>query len=215
MALHSRDGVIEQSEIGGEFTIILLAAGPSFRMGQSKQTLSISGEPLLVRTAKVAIQANIGKVITVLGSNEQIHRDLIKEMPVEIIFNTRWQTGIGSSLKAGISHLISNYSKTEAAIVMVCDQPLLQPHHIQSLVKKYLMTGAPVVASAYSNTTGVPSLFNRQLFDELLKLRDDQGAKKVIYQHGAVTIDFPEGAVDLDTREDYQNFLQQQSKKMP
>ena len=43
-----------------------------------------------------------------------------------------------------------------------------------------------------------------------MALPDDQGAKKIIQQHSndILTIDFPEGAVDLDTPDDYEHFIQ-------
>jgi molybdenum cofactor cytidylyltransferase len=46
-------------------------------------------------------------------------------------------------------------------------------------------------------------------------LKDDQGAKKIIQQHIAETVEFPGGAVDLDTPEEFKSFLEQYAKKMP
>jgi len=200
--------------VNKEIAIILLAAGPSSRMGQSKQQLLIEGKSLLVYSAEIAIKSDVGKVIVVLGSEEIAHREILNKLKVEIISNSRWQTGMGSSLKAGLNHVIKNNPKTDAVIVMVCDQPLLNSDHIDSLIKKYTTTHALLVTSSYSNTTGVPALFNHKLFDEILNLNDDQGAKKVIQKHQAETVDFPDGNIDLDTPEDYKTFLQKHSKKM-
>ena len=214
-SLQSGEGVIERSEVGGELAIILLAAGPSSRMGQPKQQLLIDEKTLLARAVEIALKSGIGKIIVMLGSQEETHRQLLKEMPVDTIFNAQWQKGMGSSLKTGLQNVISNNPKTEAIIVMVCDQPLLQVEHIQALIRKYKETNSLIIASAYASTMGVPVLFNQKLFTEIFELQDDQGAKKIIQQHHdqVETIDFPEGAVDLDTPEDYYNFVQ--SKKMP
>ena len=40
-------------------------------------------------------------------------------------------------------------------------------------------------------------------------LKDEQGAKKIIEQFPEQldTVDFPDGSIDLDTGEDYQNYL--------
>ena len=213
-SLLRREGVSEQSEDGGELAIILLAAGSSSRMGQSKQQLLINGKSLLVHSTEVAIKSEVGTVLVVLGSEEKVHRKILNDLSTEVIFNSRWQTGMGSSLKAGLNHIITNNPKTNAVIVMVCDQPLLTSDHINSIIQKYRKTNSLLVASSYSNTIGVPALFSHQLFDEILKLSDEQGAKKIIQKHPAQTVDFPDGNIDLDTPEDYKIFIQQHSKKM-
>jgi molybdenum cofactor cytidylyltransferase len=209
-----KEGVIEQSETGGALAILILAAGSSSRMGQSKQKLLIEGKALLVHAVETALKSKAGKVTVVLGSEEEKHRQVLKGLPIALISNPGWQAGMGSSLKKGLQHVMSGNPATEAILVMVCDQPLLQPDHLQSLVKQYRKTGSLIVASAYSNTAGVPAIFSHKLFNEILQLHDEEGAKKIIRQHAAATVDFPGGDVDLDTPEDYQNFLQQHSKKM-
>jgi len=200
--------------VNKELAIIILAAGPSSRMRQSKQQLLIDDKSLLIKAVETALQSNVKNVVVVLGSQEESHKEALKGLAIETIFNSRWKTGMGSSLKAGLNYIISNIPKTDAVIVMVCDQPLLKPQHLKLIIERYRETNALIVASGYSNTSGVPALFNHQLFDEVLKLGDDQGAKKIIHQHPAEVIDFPEGAIDLDTPEDYQRFIQQHSKKM-
>ena len=211
MSEWSEDGGELKRRKGGELAIIILAAGPSSRMGQPKQQLLIDGKSLLIRTVETALQSDVGKVIVVLGASEEVHRELLKEVPVETIFNPNWQAGMGSSLKAGLSHAFSINPRTEAIIVMVCDQPLLQSSHIKSLIEKYRKTNALIVASVYSNTTGVPALFDQKIFGKILELDDEQGAKKIIQQHEVETINFPEGAIDLDTPEEYNNFVQSNS----
>ncbi|HEU5292315.1 MAG TPA: DUF559 domain-containing protein, partial [Cyclobacteriaceae bacterium] len=163
-SLLCREGVSKRSEDGGELergrrgtiAIIVLAAGSSSRMGQSKQQLLIDGKSLLIHSAQTAIKSEADKVIVVLGSEEQSHRKLLNNLSVDTVFNSRWQSGMGSSLKAGLNHAISKNPETSAVIVMVCDQPLLKPDHLNSLIKKYRDTNALLVASLYSNTTGVP-----------------------------------------------------------
>ena len=72
----------------------------------------------------------------------------------------------------------------------------------------YHETGSPIVASFYSGRNGVPVLFHRSMFDKLLAIKDQQGAKNIIEQNPTLvkSVDFPEGVIDLDTPEDYENF---------
>jgi molybdenum cofactor cytidylyltransferase len=183
--------------------IILLAAGSSSRMGQSKQLIKIKEESLLVHSLNQAIQSGMPTFV-VLGANTKKHRAAIENIPVDIVENVHWETGMGSSLKTGLRYVLQKAPNTEAIIVMVCDQPLLTSEHLLKIKSLYEKTHKPIIASYYSNTAGVPALFHKTLFNEILTMSDDQGAKKIILSHKdkTVTMDFPDGAIDLDTPED-------------
>lgn len=188
--------------------IIILAAGPSSRLGEPKQMLDIDGETLLVKTVKAAIGSHAGSIAVVLGSNEKEHRKLLRELTLDIVYNENWQSGMGSSLKTGLQHLLSQYPSLEAIIILVCDQPLLTTENITNLILKHQETNKPIIASRYSGIPGVPVLFNKAYFPELMALPDDQGAKKIILQHpeDVDEVPFPGGEIDLDTMADYEAF---------
>jgi molybdenum cofactor cytidylyltransferase len=188
---------------------LILAAGSSSRMGRSKQLLEINGEPMLCRCLKIALTANPDNVVVVLGANEKPHREIIEKFPVKIISNHFWKTGMGSSIKTGLNYLIQSGVELDAVIILVCDQPSLSAEHLQRLTDTFTGTQKPIVASAYANSSGVPVLFGRTFFSNLLLLPDDQGAKKLVQQfpERVELVDFPEGAHDLDTEEDLQKYL--------
>lgn len=189
---------------------IILAAGSSSRMGQSKQMLVINGEKLLVKTIQTVLGSGVRKVIVVLGSNESAHRKLIEDLPVDIVYNPNWEKGMGSSIKQGLAHFASDQRPPEGIIILACDQPLLHSEHIQKLLDKYQETGKPVIASTYSGMPGVPVLFDRAYYNSLQALPDKEGAKKIILQNPSdvALVPFPGGEIDLDTMEDYETFLQ-------
>jgi molybdenum cofactor cytidylyltransferase len=189
--------------------VILLAAGSSSRMGQSKQLLSVGDEPMLVKMVKVSLRAGASPLIVVLGSGESEHRGVIEDFPVDVVSNPNWSAGMGSSLKCGIDHLATKFEDVDAAIVLVCDQPHVSSQYIQSIIERYEFTKRSIVASYYIGTSGVPVLFDKSMFPEILNLQDDEGAKKLITQHPRLLelVDFPEGSIDLDTPSDYEKFL--------
>ena len=163
----------------------------------------------MLKSTQVALQSIAEKVIVVLGANESAHRKIIEQLPCEIIVNEDWQLGMGSSLKKGLEELLLIAPKLEAVLVMVCDQPLLTTEHLNQIIKKFEHTKSHIVASYYSGSAGVPALFDKSLFEKLLNVEDQAGAKKIILQHKEVvqTIDFAQGAIDLDTLDDYQTFI--------
>ncbi len=189
--------------------IILLAAGSSSRMGKSKQLLLVKGEPLLTKTTRAAVESKADCVVVVLGSNFENHQTIIQDFAVDILCNDEWHKGMGNSLKKGLVHLQQLAKQVDAAIVLVCDQPYLKNETINNLITKYQSSKSKIIASYYSGAAGVPVLFDASLFNEIFMLPDEQGAKKIIQQHPDLlsTIDFPKGIVDLDTLEDYEEFL--------
>lgn len=191
-----------------DFGIIVLAAGASKRMGQSKQLLPVNGEPLLLKTVNAAMNSALQNIIVVLGANEKAHRALIADLKVAIVHNERWESGMGSSIKAGLKSLLTLRPSLGGVVILVCDQPLLTAYHILELIAGHLQTSKPIVASGYAGTMGVPVFFQKAYFKNLMALGDEQGAKKIIEEHpdDVAMIDFPQGAVDLDTPEDYQQF---------
>jgi molybdenum cofactor cytidylyltransferase len=87
--------------------------------------------------------------------------------------------------------------------------------HLQAIVNQYLNNDCSIVASSYNNTEGVPALFDRQHFEALFAISDSHGAKQVIESHQPpqkISIGFPEGAIDLDTPDDYRKYIGQERK---
>lgn len=186
--------------------IILLAAGNSSRLGQSKQLVKVNGTPLLRKSAQAAQQTNC-PVVVVLGSDSETHLTVIADLNPEVVINPHWQTGMGSSIKAGLTSLIKTYPGLQAAMVLVCDQPYLSANHLQKLLDELQKQNQLIIASAYSNTVGVPAIFRKELFPNLLQLANEAGARKIIQQFSdqVCSVPFEKGEIDLDTPQDLQH----------
>jgi molybdenum cofactor cytidylyltransferase len=186
--------------------IIILAAGASTRMGQSKQLLAWKGTTLLNHAVGIAVDSGARPVIVVLGANEKAHREAITHN-VTIVSNPDWSKGMGSSLKAGIRELQKNYPAVQSVIIMVCDQPSVTAAHLRLLWSERQRSGKKAVVSKYANTLGVPALFGRKFYDDIRELGDEQGAKKLIGKLSAndrSVVELEGGEKDLDTWEEYQ-----------
>jgi molybdenum cofactor cytidylyltransferase len=183
-------------------SVIILAAGSSSRMGQSKQLLAWGEGTLLTHAIKTALDSRAGKVYVVLGDKETEHRKLIESLPVHVVSNPSWKSGMGSSLKAGLS-LAKEHS--DAVLVTVCDQPFVTSQHLNHLISHFDSTGQSIVASKYGDVAGVPALFGHVMYDEILTLGDEEGARRIIEKHkdqsALVFLKFGEN--DIDTYEDY------------
>ncbi len=190
----------------------MLAAGASRRLGNSpKQLLEFRGKTLIRRAAENALASRCDKICVVLGANaEKIERE-IGDLPLEIVVNEDWASGMGASLKCGLEKLLEAAPNLSAVVVTLGDQPLIDAGIIDNLIEAFLKTQKPIVASEYEETVGVPAIFARSLFDELANLAAEEpgGAKRIIEKYAASVekIPVPEAAFDIDTRADYENLL--------
>jgi molybdenum cofactor cytidylyltransferase len=185
---------------------VILAAGGSSRFGQPKQLLPFRGKTLIRTIIDAACEAGCSPVVVVIGGNgETIHPEVAHANVLEIR-NTNWQRGIGSSIRSGVQALTDHAATVEAILLLVCDQPAVNAPFIERLIATREATKKDIVASSYADTVGVPALFNRSLFKELLSLGDDGGAKSIILRNPerVARLAFPEGSVDVDTWQDWE-----------
>ncbi|MHB1937357.1 MAG: nucleotidyltransferase family protein [Acidobacteriaceae bacterium] len=186
---------------------IVLAAGPSVRLGLPKQLLRLAvfgGETLIDYMVGVARAAGVAQIFVVLGAHaEEVRREceLLDCIPIQ---NKAWKEGMASSLRTGISAVIENAAAASAVMVLVCDQPALSADHLHKLLDAHRDGPNSIVASHYAGRTGVPAVFPRALFPALLELKGDQGARAILQQPGLAirTIEFRGGELDIDSAED-------------
>jgi len=187
--------------------IIILAAGESSRMSGSKQLLKNGTHTLLRQSVLKALPLGL-PVATVLGSNYEEHKNQIDDLNTEVFFNLDWKKGMGNSLKFGLEHMNKINPGLDGFMFMVCDQPLLTKNLLSKLINKFY-EGHPIVACSYEGVRGVPVLFSRKYFKELMKIPDNQGAQILVKKYGTADIDFPNGMVDIDTDKDWRNFMEE------
>jgi molybdenum cofactor cytidylyltransferase len=185
--------------------IIVLAAGASRRMKQPKQLLLFEGKTLLRRAVETAVESDYKPVVVVLGAYFEEIKTEIADLPVEIVFNEDWQSGLSSSLNLGIEKLLRAAPEVGALVVTLADQPFVTAEHLNLLGEKFNRTGKPVIAAEYNQTLGVPALFSRIIFDDFKDLSGDKGAKPIIEKHreSLAAVDLPEAAFDIDTPQDF------------
>jgi molybdenum cofactor cytidylyltransferase len=184
--------------------VVLLAAGAATRMGVPKQLLVFGGRTLLRRAAEEALASACGPVVVVLGARAARLGGQLAGLPLRTVVNEAWGEGMGSSVRAGVRAL-ADAPEVDAAILAVCDQPFLSADVLRELAAEHRRSGRAIVASSYGGILGVPALFHRSCFRELLALEGREGARRVIeaHAHEAASVPFPLGAVDIDTPEDF------------
>jgi molybdenum cofactor cytidylyltransferase len=189
------------------YTIVLLAAGASTRLGRPKQLVRYGGDTLLGRAVETARAAAPADVLVVTGANAELLSDELERLEVATVHNADWASGIGSSVRAGVQAALLRAGDAAAhrgVLLMLCDQPLLTASHLRELMTAARVNGIAAASSYPDGTLGVPAAFAPPLLLELLALQPEQGAKPVLTRHGAdvAAVPFPDGVLDVDTEAD-------------
>ena len=184
---------------------IILAAGGSSRFGQAKQLLLFQGESLVRRAVRSAIVGGCRRVSVVVGNARDRIETELRETPAAIIENPEWSRGLGTSIRYGLRHQLEHRPRLDAVLLLACDQPFVDASVVTSLITQWENSGQEVVACRYAHTLGVPALFDRACFDELLALPDLSGAKALIESRDGdvAEVEFEKGAIDIDTPDDF------------
>ncbi len=186
---------------------VVLAAGGSRRFGRAKLTMPLGdGRPVLAHAVVPHLEAGVSRVVVVVGSGGATlwaAHPWAVDPRVVFVVNERWEEGMASSLRAGVTAC----GDAEAALVALGDQPGMSVERIEAVLSAG-GSGAPLVVPTCEGHPVHPVLFSRALFPELLALRGDVGGRSVVTRHweAAVTIEVP-ALPDIDTETDYRALI--------
>lgn len=175
---------------------IVLAAGKSSRFGtESKLAALHQGRPLVGWAVDALQQA--GLPVTVVVGHEADKVRAACPPGVTFVENPNYETGMGSSIAAGVRSL----PETAAILVVLGDMPGLQAGVVRKLLAAYNSANRPLIcAPVYSlegGRIGQPVLFGPEYRGELIALRGDQGARCIIDRHQRAVVAVPvEGRLD-------------------
>ncbi|MGA2653515.1 MAG: nucleotidyltransferase family protein [Terracidiphilus sp.] len=186
----------------GSVAAVVLAAGASRRLGQPKQLLMLDGETLVARSVRLACEADAAPVLVVVGAYAELTGAAVPADSATVVMNDKWEQGIASSIHAGVNAL---NVIVRGVLILACDQPRLSAEHLRGLIVKFTaQSEASIVASAYAGVLGIPAIFPREVFADLLALSGDRGARGLLMHPPCpmITLPFPGGAVDIDEPDD-------------
>jgi molybdenum cofactor cytidylyltransferase len=181
--------------------VLILAAGPSSRLGRPKQLLTIEGQPLIRYVLRQAAAATRSTVHVVLGANRELIKPALDGEHVTLVTALNWRSGMSASLNAGIRSLPADSS---GVLVMLSDQFKVTAASLERLLGAWRSSGSgAIIASSYAGVLGVPAIFPARLFPRLITLQGDRGARDLMRTEATVVaVPMPEAAIDLNLPED-------------
>lgn len=199
--------------------IVVLAAGRGTRFHgdghKLAQRLDIQAESapatVLARTLGHAVESGLRVVVVTSLALAPLVRQLMAECDVVVLPEQDSQgrlsaVGMGYSIAAGVSAT----GDADGWLIVPADMPILRPASmlaVASAIKQY-----PVAYAQYRGHRGHPVGFSVELYSELIDLRGDEGARRVVarYPSQAIEVDDPGVLVDVDTVEDLARLQTQQ-----
>jgi molybdenum cofactor cytidylyltransferase len=206
VALGSVRGTGSVHEVQRPVGAVVLAAGMSTRMGQPKVLLPwVDGKTILEHILEQLIRTRIDHISVVVGHNADEVKQAINHLGVKIVRNRAYKTGeMLSSLKAGLKSMPDNMA---AALVVLGDQPRIQPKVIYQILTAYAEGAGDIVAPSFQMRRGHPMLIGRRFWPEILSLPAKGAPRDVINAHqdeiAYVNVDNDSVLRDIDTPQDY------------
>ena len=186
---------------------LLLAAGESRRMGQSKALLPWRGATLLQYQTAQLLKAGVRRVIVVLGHEADRLLPLVQGAPgVTAVVNPDYRQGRTTSIRAGLGRAPPG---CQGVLVLSVDQPR-DAAILRRLVQKFGRGPKGIVMPAHRGRNGHPAIFAGDLMQEMLAIREEtQGLRAVVERHRAEVrpgpFDTPEVLLDINTPEEYRD----------
>lgn len=186
---------------------IVLAAGLSSRFGATKLTQPLRDRPLLQHALLAVQEVCPGQVTLVVGHDQAAVREAATGFYDSLVLNHDYASGIGSSIAAGVR---SVRDAADAILIVLADQPLISPSHLQAIRNTWSGASDEVVATMFGDTVSPPILFPPGAFDALAGLSGDAGARTLLCSgHFQVrSVEFLPAQVDVDTPTDLEKLNQ-------
>lgn len=189
-----------------KIAVVVLAAGNSKRMGQSKQLLPWGDSTLLGNVVKNVLAVDAYKIFVVLGA---YHNEIIRKIDlskVTVLINENWHQGLGSSIAAAITEIEKKYSEINAVLFVLADQPFVSYLHLNEIIELHYKEKEAIIITKKDDYKGVPVLFSRKFFPELMSLSNDEGAKQIINRNKNCVKEIvcQDNTADIDTFEAYE-----------
>ena len=180
---------------------LLLAAGSATRFGSDKLRHELPhGVSIAVQAAR-HLKLEIPRVVAVVRPGSEELAQALAAEKCEVVTCHNAADGMGASLACAAAAA----GEADGYLIALADMPFLRRTTIAA-VREALVAGAPLAAPYFRARRGHPVGLSRRFFQELLTLRGDEGAKRVIAANEKQMVKIPVGDPgalrDIDRPED-------------
>ena len=193
---------------------VVLAAGEGRRFGGGKQLAPLNGRPLLEHALEASEDAGLETRFVVLGAGADRILASVDLHGHEAVLCPDWNEGMAASLRAGVK--AARAAGASAILITLGDQPRVTTAAIRRVLAAR-EDAFKAVRASYAGKPGHPTLLEESLFDTLLALRGDEGARGVFDPAFTkiVPCDDVADPTDVDVAADLEALTEQASSTPP
>jgi molybdenum cofactor cytidylyltransferase len=207
VALGEVRGLEPVREVQRPVGAIVLAAGMSSRMGEHKLLLPWrDNRTIIEHIVEQLIKSRVDPIVVVTGHQAKEVKAKLDQWDVQVVHNKTYQSGdMLTSLKVGLAALPES---TTAALLVLGDQPSLQPKVINKVLLAYAEHQHDLVIPSYQMRRGHPVLLGRRYWADLKALPNSATPRQLYDMHADrihyVNVDNDSILRDIDTKQDYE-----------
>ncbi len=187
---------------------IILAAGESRRMAQSKLLLPFGETTIIETVLENATSSKANYTLLVLGGFREKIKKKTTGFPAITVFNPDYMRGMLSSVQIGFRSLPEG---AQSAVVLLGDQPSISFQVIDKIIDAYSLTSKGIVLPTYKKKRGHPVLFDMKYKSEIAALSPKVGLRGIVYGHPGDVFEVPVTTSsilrDIDNIQDYKREL--------
>ena len=151
---------------------VVLASGKSERMKENKLLMMFEGMPVCEHVIKTLSDVNVD-IIVVTCYKEVL--EIAEKYNAFVVENNESHLGQSRSVVLGVKSALDY----DAIVFIPADQPLVSKETFNGLINRFLLCNK-IVVSSYNGEIGIPTIFPKRFFNELLKIEGDMGGREVI-----------------------------------
>jgi molybdenum cofactor cytidylyltransferase len=163
-----------------KFDIVILAAGFSSRMGESKMEIVLKGKTVLEHTISQAYDLSENIFVVTGHFHNSMERLLSHYKKVNLVYNANYEAGMFSSVKIGIQKV-----KLENFFLIPGDIPFVKKETYRKLSER---TGKIIIPS-FSGRKGHPVLMSSELIPKILNEDNNSNLRNFIRRQKTTIIE--------------------------
>ncbi len=190
---------------------IILAAGMSERFKDGpKQLLKLKGGYMIEYVIRASLDSKLNRIFLVLGHH---HNKILKALAgnikyfkhdrLEIIINRQYRQGMSSSVRAGLASIGNKFG---SVMFLLGDQPMVDSRLIDLMLKRFYKSDKNICAPVYKGKRGNPTIFSREHFNLLQRVKGDSGGRRIILANPddilKIETDSPACVFNINTMDD-------------
>jgi molybdenum cofactor cytidylyltransferase len=174
-------------------------------MGRPKMILPWGQTTVLGQVLSTLEACGVHPIVVVTGGDQQLVEQVVASCPVQTVFNPSFEREeMILSLKVGLTQLPDT---CQAVLVVLGDQPQMQPAVVQQVMDAFWAGGASIVVPSFHMRRGHPWLLARRLWPSVHALEAHETLRDFLNSSASqiqyLVVNTESVLSDLDTPDEY------------